>query len=413
MIKFERSVLNNGLKVLVNEDFSTPLAAVNIMYDVGSSDEDPENTGFAHLFEHFMFAGSENIPKYDEPLERVGGQNNAFTNSDITNYYCTLPVQNIETAFCLESDRMLNLLFTEKNLEIQKSVVIEEFKQNYLNQPYGDVWLHLRPLAYKVHPYKWSTIGKNTEHIRNASMDNVRAFYKKFYNPCNAVLTVAGGIKADLVFELAEKWFGSVRNNGIMNRLLPEEPVQEIPRILSLKRDVPLEAIYKVFHMCSRTDPNYYVVDLISDILSNGDSSRLYQILVKKKKIFNNISAYVTGDRDAGLFVISGNLNQNVSMKKAEDAINIELDKLKDEMVDDQELIKVKNKIESSLIFSESNTLNRAINLSYYEILKNASMINELTDMYQKVEINDIKSEAVNLFDKNNCSTLYYTSDKK
>jgi len=303
MIKFDKFTLNNGLKVIVHKDKSTPIVAINLLYNVGSRDENPDKTGFAHLFEHLMFGGSKNIPVYDKPLQQVGGENNAFTNSNITNYYITLPKANIETAFWLESDRMLNLNFSEKSLNVQRNVVIEEYKQRYLNQPYGDVWLMLRPLAYKKHPYRWATIGKDVSHIENASLDDVKEFFYKYYAPNNAILTIAGDVETEQIKKLTEKWFGSIEKRNVPVRNLPVEPEQTEKREMSVTKDVPFNAIYKAYHMCSRNDKNYHATDLISDILANGKSSRFYQSLVKEKKIFSNIDAYITGDNDNGLFV--------------------------------------------------------------------------------------------------------------
>ncbi|MDZ7741864.1 MAG: pitrilysin family protein [Bacteroidota bacterium] len=412
MIHFERHTLANGLRVLVNEDTTTPLAAVNIMYDVGARDEDPARTGFAHLFEHLMFGGSVNIPKFDEPLGKIGGHNNAFTNNDVTTYYCTLPVQNIETAFWLESDRMLDLAFSQKSLDVQRNVVSEEFRQVYLNQPYGDTWLLLRPLAYKVHPYQWPTIGKSIEHVQEANMEDVRSFYKKHYNPNNAVLVVSGNLKPGRVFKLAEKWFGSIENQGKNRRNLPQEPVQTAARFMEVEREVPLDAIYKAYHMCPRLEEPYYATDLISDILSNGNSSRLFQKLVKEKKLFSDISAYITGDIDAGMFVINGNLINGASMQEAEEAIDVEIRKIKSEKVKTDELQKVKNKVESGLIFAEANTLNKVINLSHMEIIRDAALNNQLIDRYNAVSVDDIRETALKVLDENNCSTLHYFAKK-
>lgn len=413
MIGYHKHILNNGLRVIVNEDDTTPLAAVNIMYDVGARDEQPGKTGFAHLFEHFMFSGSKNIPKYDEPLEKLGGHNNAFTNNDVTNYYCTLPVGNIETAFWLESDRMLDLRFTESNLEVQKNVITEEFRQMYLNQPYGDVWLILRPMAYKVHPYQWPTIGKSIEHIKDANMQEVRDFYQRFYNPNNAVLCVSGNIKADKVFRLAEKWFGSIQNRGENKRTLPEESKQKERRSESIHRDVPLDAIFMAFHMESRLDPQFYASDLLSDILSNGNSSRLFQQLIKQKKLFSEINAFITGDIDNGLLVVHGSLIRGVAMKEAEQAIQHELQKIMVQDVAPEELEKVKNKVESALIMAETKTLNKAINLSYYELLGDAGMNNELIEKYRAVTVTDIKTQANKIFRRENSNSLYYYSNHK
>lgn len=412
MVKFEKKTLENGLRVIVNEDKSTPLVAVNIMYNVGSRDENPEMTGFAHLFEHFMFGGSQNVPKYDEPLERAGGQNNAFTNNDITNYYSTLPVKNIETSLWLESDRMMDLLFTPKNLDVQKSVVVEEFKQNYLNQPYGDIWLLLRPLAYKIHPYQWPTIGKVPEHIQNAGMEDVIDFYKKFYNPANAVITISGNINADKAFDKVKEWFGEIENKGINNRKLPTEPLQESARFLKVDRKVPLDALVKVYHMCARKSPDYYATDLLSDVLSNGDSSRLYQQLVKKQKLFNNINAYITGDADEGLFVFSGNINQGVKIEDAEKGLKNEIGRMINEEPGKEEVEKVKNKVEAALMYSEMNILNKAMNLSYYETIGDVQLANEITRHYRRVQASDIREQAEKIFSENNSSTLYYLAEK-
>ena len=411
MINFEKFELNNGLKVIVHHDPSTPVVALNILYNVGARDEDPDKTGFAHLFEHLMFGGSVHIPKYDTPLENAGGENNAFTNNDITNYYLTIPKQNLELAFWLESDRMLNLAFSKKSLEIQRNVVIEEFKQSYLNQPYGDVWLLLRPLAYKVHPYKWSTIGREISHIEHATMEDVRAFYKKFYNPDNAILTVAGNVSTDEVRKLAQKWFEPIARGPEIIRSLPAEPEQQKARTLSVERNVPFDGIYKAFHMCSRKDEKYYATDLISDILSNGDSSRLYARLVKQQKLFSDVQAYVTSDIDEGLFIFTGKLVKGVSMERAEEALNKEIAELRKQKVNPAELAKVKNKIESTLEFSEISVLNKAMNLTYSELLGDADLINQEKEKYVRVSAGLIKETAEQTFRSDNCSTLYYLAN--
>jgi zinc protease len=410
MIDFERFQLDNGLKVIVHNDNSTPIVSVNILYNVGARDEDSNKTGFAHLFEHLMFGGSVNIPVYDEPLQMVGGENNAFTSNDITNYYLTLPKTNIETAFWLESDRMMSLAFTEKSLEVQRSVVIEEFKQRYLNQPYGDVYLLLRPLAFKEHPYQWPTIGKEISHIEKASMDDVKAFFKRFYVPNNAIMVVAGDVNLTDVKVLAEKWFGDIPKGPDNNRNLPVEPEQTEPRSLHVERDVPVDAIYKAYHMSARGENGYYIADLISDILSRGQSSRLYLELVKNQKLFSEINAYVSGEMDKGLFMISGKLIKGVSMEMAENAIQQELDKISTDLVSDRELTKVKNTIESTLVFSEMNVSNKSMTLAFFELLGDASLINKEVDKYACISAEDIRQEAGKLFKKTNCSTLYYHS---
>jgi predicted Zn-dependent peptidase len=387
------------------------MAVVNILYDVGARDEHPDQTGFAHLFEHLMFGGSVNIPSYDEPLQRVGGENNAFTSNDITNYYITLPSVNLETAFWLESDRMLSLAFSEKSLEVQRNVVCEEFKQRYLNQPYGDVWLKLRPMAYKEHPYQWATIGKSLDHIENANIDDVKAFFSRHYNPSNAIMVVGGDVKVEEVKRLAEKWFGNIPSGEKLPRLLPIEDDQREERKETVHANVPLNAIYKVFHMPARTESGYYAADLVSDILSRGNSSRLFRNLLKDKKLFSEINAYLTGSLDAGLFVVEGKPLPGVSMEHAEAAIWEELNRISTELVPDAELTKVKNKMESTMIFSEMSLLDKAMNLAYFELLGDANELNVETQKYLNVSAEDIRDQAKHIFRKENSSTLYYLAN--
>ncbi|TDO24370.1 M16 family metallopeptidase [Pedobacter duraquae] len=408
MVDFKRFTLANGLRVLVHEDDTTPMAVLNLLYDVGARDEDPEHTGFAHLFEHLMFGGSVNIPDYDQPLQRVGGENNAFTSNDITNYYITLPANNIETAFWLESDRMLSLAFSEKSLETQRNVVCEEFKQRYLNQPYGDVWLKLRPLAYTIHPYRWATIGQDLAQIENAKMDDVKAFFKKHYAPQNAILVVGGNVEFEDVRLLAEKWFGSIPAGERYVRELPEEPLQEEARTLKVQAEVPLNAIYMAFKMPRRSDPSYQSYDLMADILSQGQSSRLYTSLLKDQQLFSDIHAYITSSLDEGLFLIEGKLVEGVSVEAAEAAIWVELNKLKNTAVTDDELTKVKNKSESIMVFAEMNLLDKAMNLAYYELLGDAQLLNIEIDKYLAVQSADIMAIAQRTFIPQQCSTLYY-----
>ncbi|MFZ4400816.1 MAG: M16 family metallopeptidase [Bacteroidales bacterium] len=411
-MEFEKFTLENGLKVLVHKDESTPITAVNILYNVGARNEHADKTGFAHLFEHLMFGGSKNIPVFDEPLERVGGENNAFTNNDITNYYLTIPQQNLETAFWLESDRMNELAFSEKSLEVQRNVVVEEFKQRYLNQPYGDVWLLLRPLAYHVHPYQWSTIGKEISHIENATMEDVKSFFYRFYRPNNAIMVVAGNVELEQIKQLSEKWFGDISAGEEIERIIPIEPPQNEERILTVERDVPYDSIYKTWHICKRTDVDYYTFDLISDILSNGKSSRFNNELVKKQKLFSEISAYHTGDIDNGLFVISGKLHNGITMEQAEMGIDNEIEKLKNNFVEIDELQKVKNKAESLMVFSQMKAADKAMNLAYFELLGNAELINTEIESYRNVTQDKIKTLVINTFRKENCSKLYYLSKK-
>lgn len=411
MVSFERFTLANGLKVLVHEDPTTPMAVVNILYDVGARDEHPDQTGFAHLFEHLMFGGSVNIPSYDEPLQRVGGENNAFTSNDITNYYITLPAVNLETAFWLESDRMLSLAFSEKSLEVQRNVVCEEFKQRYLNQPYGDVWLKLRPMAYKQHPYQWATIGKSLDHIENARIEDVKAFFARHYNPSNAIMVVGGDVKSDEVKRLAEKWFGNIPSGEKLPRMLPIEDDQNEERKEVVKANVPLNALYKVFHMSSRTEAGYYAADLISDILSRGNSSRLFRNLLKDKKLFSDINAYLTGSLDAGLFVVEGKPVPGVSMEQAEAAIWEELERLCTEPVPESELTKVKNKMESTMVFSEMSLLDKAMNLAYFELLGDADLLNSEIQKYLDVTAEQIQAQARQIFRRENSSTLHYLAN--
>ena len=411
MIQFQRFTLSNGLRVLVQEDKSTPMVVVNVLYDVGARDEDPQKTGFAHLFEHLMFGGSVNIPTYDEPLQIAGGDNNAYTTNDLTNYYCQLPAENIETAFWLESDRMLSLAFSKKSLEVQRKVVCEEFKEHYINKPYGDVWHKMRELAYTTHPYKWMTIGKELSHVENATLDDVKAFFFKHYTPCNAILVVTGNTSAEQVKELAEKWFGPIPAGEKYNRQLPQEPKQTAPRSREVKAAVPLDALYKCWHIYSRTDMRYYVADLITEILSGGGSSRLYQSLVKEKQLFSNIECYHMGSTDTGLLTIEGKLVKGVDMKTAEAAINEELLKLQQEGISQRELEKVKNKTESMIAFEDMSIMSRAASLAMYELLGDADLINKELERYQAVTAAQMLEECKIIFDENNCNTLYYLAN--
>ncbi|WP_420385333.1 M16 family metallopeptidase [Roseivirga sp.] len=412
MISYERFTLSNGLKVIVHEDHSAPIAAVNLLYQVGARDENEEKTGFAHLFEHLMFGGSRHVPEYDEPLQKVGGDNNAFTSNDITNYYITLPSANLETAFWLESDRMLSLSFDPKVLEVQRSVVIEEFKQRYLNQPYGDAWLKLRPLAYQKHPYRWATIGKDISHIEKATMEDVKDFFFRYYLPNNAILVVAGDVTLESVKTLAEKWFGPIPAGLPVERDLTVEPEQKEYRLLEMEENVPVDALYMVFHMPSRIDEAYHTTDLLSDILGRGKSSRLYNELLEKQRIFNSISAHVTGSLDPGLFVIEGKLNSGRSIEEGEEAIWKLIENFKSEELAESEIEKVKNKAESTLVFSEMELLNRAMGLAYAEMMGNASLVNEEVDKIRRVTAADISDQAKKILRKENASVLRYKSKR-
>lgn len=408
MIHYQHFVLDNGLQVYVHEDHTTPIAALNILYNVGSRDEDENKTGFAHLFEHLMFGGSRHIPVYDEPLQRVGGENNAFTSPDITNYYITLPAVNLETAFWLESDRMLSLSFDPQVLEVQRKVVIEEFKQRYLNQPYGDVWLKLRPLAYKVHPYRWATIGKDISHIEKATLDDVKDFFYKYYLPNNAIMVVAGPVTVEQVKNLCKKWFEPIPAGKPYVRQLPAEPFQQEARYLEVEENVPLDAIYKVFHVPGKSSDAYYTADLLSDILGRSKSSRLYDKLVKEEKIFNSINAYISGSVEPGLLVIQGHLNRGVSLEKGEAEINALLQQVVEEQVSEQELEKVKNQAESTIIFSEVELLNRAMNLAFYASLGKPEQVNQESAFIQAITPQNLQALAREVLRKGNSSTLLY-----
>ncbi|HEY5967953.1 MAG TPA: pitrilysin family protein [Chitinophagaceae bacterium] len=410
MIRFEKFVLQNGLRVIVHQDESTPMAVMNIMYDVGARDEDPERTGFAHLFEHLMFGGSINIPSYDTPLQMAGGENNAYTSNDITNYYIQLPAENLETAFWLESDRMLSLAFGEKSLDVQRKVVCEEFKEHYLNKPYGDVWHKMRELAYKVHPYRWMTIGKELSHIENARLDDVKNFFFKHYRPNNAILVVAGNVTIEKVKELAEKWFADIPAGEKYVRKLPQEPPQTEERKLEVKAKVPLDAFYKCWHIYPRIDKRYYIADLITEVLSGGGSSRLFQSLVKEKKIFSAVECYHSGSLDAGTLVIEGKLVKGIKMEDAEKAVEAELEKMRTEKVTTTELQKVKNKVESLIAFEDMSLTNRANSLAFYELLGDAEQMNHELEKYNVVTAEDILNESRIIFRPENSNTLYYYS---
>ncbi|MFN8241579.1 MAG: pitrilysin family protein [Bacteroidales bacterium] len=413
MIEFSREKLGNGLTVIVHEDFSTPLVAVNILYDVGSRDEDPSSTGLAHLFEHLMFGGSVNIPDFDTQLQIAGGENNAFTNNDITNYYLTIPADNIETALWLESDRMASLDFSETILEVQKKVVIEEFKQRYLNQPYGDAMLKLRPLAYNTHPYRWPTIGMDEAHIESVTLDKVREFFYSHYCPNNAILTIAGNIHVNEAQRLVRKWFDDLPPGNKAVRKLPVEPAQNSPRTLTLEKNVPADVIYKVWHTGKRTDSDFYTLDLLTDLLAGGESGRLYEALVREKKLFSDINAYITGDIDPGLLMVTGRLMKGVGMEEAEESINDELSKYHaSSMISRRDMEKVRNKFEATNIISSTGILYKAMSLSYFELIGDAGLINKEVENYMGITPEMVASTASEYLRDSNCSTLYYKSVK-
>ncbi len=413
MINYSRFILENGLRILVHEDRSTPLAAMNILYDVGSRDEDPESTGLAHLFEHLMFGGTAVVPEFDKHLLLAGGENNAFTNTDVTDYYITLPADNIETAFWLESDRMNLLDFSQRNLDIQKNVVIEEYNQRYLNQPYGDAMLLLRPLAFKVHPYRWPTIGMDISHISEVSLPQIRDFFFSYYAPNNSILALTGNISTDRAISLSQKWFGKIEKRDIRPRDLPAEPEQTEERMLTVERDVPVDALYKVWHTGPRTGKDFYTLDLITDLLAGGESGRLYTRLVRQKKLFSEINAYITSDIDPGLIILHGKLMKGIDIHHAEESVNMVIDDLKEKYPSSPEMEKVKNKFESENVFANTSILNKAINLSFYDLIGNTDLINSEVNLYRKTDRMMVIEAARRYFDPANCSTLYYKSARK
>ncbi len=408
MIAFSRFELANGLRVLVHEDHSTPMAAVNVLYNVGSRDERPDKTGFAHLFEHLMFGGSMHVPDFDDPIQLAGGENNAYTNSDFTNFYEILPAENLETAFWLESDRMLSLSFDPKVLEVQQKVVVEEFKETCLNQPYGDAWHLLSDMAYKVHPYRWPTIGLTPEHIEQATMDDVREFFFRYYRPNNAILVVAGHVHTLQVRDLAEKWFGDIPPGNIPTRHLPQEPPQQGMVQRTQRAAVPVEALYMAFHMPARLHKDYYAADLLSDVLCNGPSSRLFRRLLKEQQLFASIDCYISGSIDPGLFIVEGKPAEGVSLAQCREAIWKEIHQLQREPMGEAELEKIKNKVESNLVFSEMHVPTKASSLAFYELLGNAQLINEENMHYRQVSAADLQRMAHTILTEQNCCELAY-----
>lgn len=411
MINYSFHTLNNGLKIILHKDLSTALVSVNMLYSVGAKDENPNKTGFAHLFEHLMFSGSKNYKDFDAIVEESAGESNAFTNNDYTDYYITLPSTHLETALMLESDRMHNLNISQKSLDVQKNVVIEEFKQRYLNQPYGDVWMLIRELSYKTHPYQWSTIGKDISHIENASLEDVKSFYNKYYSPNNAILCIAGNFDEKQALELCEKYFGKVAKGNEIVRERIKEPLQTQKRELSVKRNVPQSAIYISFPMASRLEKDYYAFDLLSDILSNGRSSRLYNRLVKEEKLFTEVNAFITGDVEEGLFVLIGKYADNIELEAGKEALLKELNKISNEEIDQHEFQKVKNKFESTMAFSQIKNIDIAMNLCYFEHLGNIEQINNEVNSYQNLTVEYIQQVAKKSFKEEKSNILYYEAE--
>lgn len=411
MIAFQTFKLDNGLTVIINEDHTTQLCAVNVLYKVGARDESIEKTGFAHLFEHLMFGGSNNIPDFDTELQLAGGTNNAYTSNDLTNYYDILPVSNIETALWLESDRMLKLDFSEKSLSVQRNVVCEEFKEHYINRPYGDVWHLLRNLVYEKHPYKWPTIGLELKHVQDATLADVEHFFYKYYRPNNAILTISGGIPAQTALELARKWFGDIPAGEPFERNLPLEPEQTAAKHLAVKKDVPVNVIYKAWKMPGRVERDYYATNLLSDVLGLGESSRLQHALKKESKIFTDVAAYITGSIDTGMFVITGKLAEGVTYAQAEAGIQQELDKIQKEGITETELLRVKNTVEMDIAGNSVGVMNKAEILATAEMLSSANLVNTEIDQFLAVTAEQIHLIAQKMLTAEKCSTLYYGKD--
>jgi predicted Zn-dependent peptidase len=360
-----------------------------------------------------MFEGSDNVPVFDTPVMLAGGENNAFTNNDITNYYITLPANNLETALWLESDRMAGLDLSENRLMTQKSVVTEEFRQRYLNQPYGDLFLLLRPLAYKVHPYMWAAIGKDISHIEKADSDKVRQFYQRHYTPSEAILSVAGSAKPDDVFRMTEKWFVDIPSSAKNVRVLPQEPPQKERRELTVYRDVPAAQLVMAFHTGGRESRDFYILDLLTDILAGCDSGRFPCLLVRKKELFSDADIYLSGEIDPGLVIFSGRLKNGVDIKKAEAAVIQELNRLAAEAVTAAELDKARNRYESLRLMSYLSAANKAFSLAFHELLGDADGINTETDKYMSVTAGEIIDSTTRTFSPDNCSVIYYLPEAK
>ena len=405
-----RHTLANGLRIVHHEDTTTQMVAVNVLYNVGARDEDPTRTGYAHLLEHLMFEGSVNIPDYDTHVQLAGGENNAWTSNDLTNYYITVPRSNVETAFWLESDRMLGLALTEQSVEVQKGVVIEEFKQQHLNRPYGDVQHLIRSMAYKVHPYQWPTIGLCVEHIERATLPDVMEFYQRFYTPSNAILSVVGNIRFDEVVRLSEKWFGPISKSQFTPRNLPKEPRQQRIRRKSVKRNVPANMLVMAFHMPERRNKDYHTCDLVTDLLAAGQSSRLIQHLVHRDKLFTSIDAYIQGSIDKGLLFVIGRMTDDTSFSTAEEAVWRELEELKVKPINKDELEKVRNRSESERTFNNINYLNRAINMAQLELIGQDRELSDELHRYCAITAEDVQRLSKAIFLKRNCSVLYYTA---
>ena len=417
MIQYQKHTLENGLRILIHEDNSTPLVAVNLLYNVGSRDESPEKTGFAHLFEHLMFGGSKNAIDFDDPIQRAGGENNAFTNSDMTNFYATVPAENLETLLWLESDRMLALRINKRSLNVQRKVVVEEFKETTLNEPYGDVWHIIGEMVFKIHPYRWPVIGLTPQHIEDATLEDVKDFFKAFYVPNNAILTVAGNFSkihqgTEGVKSLVEKWFGSVPAGNVPLRNLPQEPPQTAEIRRTVEANVPIDALYMLFRAPERVHPDFYALDLLTDVLANGTSSRLFRKLLKEKRLCSEIDCSQTGNLDPGIVIIDCKPTEGVTLEELEEAIWAELELIKNEPIDEVELQKLKNRVESQQTFGDVGALNKAMNLTFYELIGDSDLINTEIEHYQAVQVTDIQRVANDIFRKESTSILYYKAKK-
>ncbi len=409
MINYREKILDNGLRIIVGRDRSSKLAAVNMLYCVGARNEDPNHTGFAHLFEHLMFKGTEQFPSFDAVVQYASGENNAFTNNDYTDYYITLPKASLEIALALEADRMRGLQLTDEVLELEKRVVVEEYKQRYLNQPYGDMMMLVRDMCYKQHPYRWATIGLSPDHVMSATMEQVRSFYERYYRPSNCILSISADIDEDELFDLCEAYFGDIEVEPISDApTIPVESEQCEARRVEVERDVPATNIVIAFHIGGRTSEEFFVADLVSDLLAGGDSGRLYQRLVKDQGLMSSVNAYVTGDLDPGLFVFTAQLHPTTSVEQAESAIWREIDLLKSEVADSYELEKVKNKFEANTLFGEINVMNKAMNMGFYAMIGDLPLINREVDIYRSIGEADIRRFAERVFSAERSNTLIY-----
>ncbi len=408
MITYDKRQLDNGLTVIVNRDRASRMAAVNLLYKVGARNESTHRTGLAHLFEHLMFRGTHEVPDFDTPVQMACGDNNAFTNNDYTDFYITLPVGNIETALWLESDRMTGLDLSQEAIEVEKRVVIEEFRQRYLNQPYGDQNMLLRDMVYKSHPYRWATIGLSPEHIEKASAEEIRDFYRRFYHPSNAILSISADIEPERVFYLAEKWFAPIEDRPYAIPAIEPEPEQQQARRLEVERDVPATTITIAFQMGDRLSRDFFLGDMTSDLLAGGDSARLYERLIKHKRLFASTNAYISGDVDRGMFVFTGQLLPSTTEAEAEAAIWEEIDDLRACNITEYEVEKVKNKFEANTLFGELNVMNKAMNLGYYEMIGDLELINREVEIYRSQQAADVADFSKRTFRKENSSTLIY-----